>query len=119
MALRCRERAPSTTSNSDINPFSKHTGYDRNGTRTYIRSMPRDESSIRLIADQGLVEQLGFEKGGEEQLCARNPGLFPAPRFSGTIPSAARRLGDGRCTRRIATLLNRPDRTARNSTFEG
>jgi hypothetical protein len=32
--------------------------------------MPRDETSVRLIADQGLVEQLGYQIVEEkEQLC--------------------------------------------------
>jgi hypothetical protein len=62
--------------------------------RTYIRSMPRDETSVRLIADQGLVEQLGYQIVEEkEQLCPESSGRFRLPGFSGTIASAARRLG--------------------------
>jgi hypothetical protein len=63
---------------------SPPTGYDRNGTHTYIQSTPRDETSVWLIADQGLVEQLGYQIVEEKSNSARNPVLFPASRFSGT-----------------------------------
>jgi hypothetical protein len=33
----------------------------------YIRSMPSDETSIRLVAEQGLVKQLGYEIVEEEE----------------------------------------------------
>src|SRR5262245_27698620 len=59
---------------------SPPAGYDRNGTRTYIRSMLRDETSVRLIADQGLVERLGYKIVEEkEQLCPESSAVSGFP----------------------------------------
>jgi hypothetical protein len=67
--------------NSDINSFSKHPHQREIATaRTYIRSMPRDETSVRLIADQWLVEQLGYQIVEEkEQLCPESSAVSGFP----------------------------------------
>ena len=61
-------------SNSDIN--------------SCVRSMPRDETPVGLIAQQGLID-LGMRSSRKKSSCARNPAALPASLFSGTITSAA------------------------------
>ena len=88
---------------------SPRAGCDRNGTRTYIRSTPRDETSVRLIADQGLVEQLGNQIVEEkEQLCPESSAVSGFPVYDNFCREAAWGWAMHTLDCHVG-LLNRPD----------